>query len=230
MAFPRRFAWFLALLPALGLTIAVGCVGDDPAPPAEITCLSYCSQIAQSCTGEDAQFPDNATCLRFCGTYAVKGLGQNTIECRLSALSSLKEAQTPAEKHLDCGNAGVASPLCPNRCEGFCAANLALCGTKSAATPERYVDLASCKTACAGFKDANATVFPGQLIGSSGDNLQCRTYHMELSQTGNAIDLTTHCPHTIPENKSKCNDGTPPGDGGTDGATTDGSSADAASE
>ncbi len=225
MAFPvRPFVLAFALLATAVVSAEVACTGEQATPPADISCPKYCGELMAGCTGDDLQFPDIDTCNRFCATYAVKGLGQNTIECRLTALSNLKEAQTPAEKHLDCGNAGLASPLCPNRCEGFCTANVALCGTKSASAPERYTDVAACKTACAGFPDSVSSTFPGALIGSGGDNLQCRTYHLELSQTGKSTDLVTHCPHTIPENKAKCFNATP-GDAGTDSG-----SADAASE
>jgi hypothetical protein len=208
---------------AAAVAAEVACTGEQAAPTGEVSCPKYCGDIMQACTGDDLQYPDLDTCNRICGTFGVNGLGQNTIQCRLTALSDLKEAKTPAEKHLACGNAGLSSGLCPNRCEGFCTANLALCGTKSGSAPERYLNVETCKSECAKFRDSNAQTFPGPLLGSTGDDLQCRTYHLELSQTGKQVDLITHCPHTVPENKSKCSDPAP-GDGGTDGsadATTD---------
>ncbi len=217
--FVRRFAWVL-VLPAAAFAVFTACVGNDAAPPADVSCLSYCADIQNQCTGSDVQFPDNATCQRFCATFALKGVGANSVECRLSQLSSQKEATTAAEKHLFCANAGVASASCPSRCEGFCTANLALCGAGT--TPnERYADIDSCKAACATLKDATQGGFAGALIGSTGDTVECRTYHLELSQTGKDIDKTTHCPHTTVPNKSRCTDA-PPADGGvTDSGAAD---------
>ncbi|CAN5671145.1 hypothetical protein BH09MYX1_BH09MYX1_60960 [soil metagenome] len=196
----------------IGMT---ACPGDAATPVTEVSCPAYCENIMATCTGIDAQFPDIATCNRFCVVYPLGELAkpdEDSIACRLTEVSNAKENTDAAKKHTDCVNAGISSS-CGNdgQCVSYCKANIALCTGTNAA----YPSAPDCETACKAWGQS----FDGQLLNSVGDSLQCRTYHLELSQTGNTADLVTHCPHTRPIS-GKCFAAAT--DGGTDGsASTD---------
>ena len=209
----RRFAWISALV------AIASCVdnGNQTDP-----CPKYCADIQATCTDNDTQYPttdQSSTCLRICtGINSLPEAGTNTIACRALNVSSAKDEPDPAAKHLDCVGGGVAAINCgASQCAAFCAADLALC----TGTNAQYASLDECIQDCAAW----GTSFDGQLLGSTGDTLQCRTYHLELSQTGQASDLVTHCAHT--GNKSaRCNNNGDAGtDAGTDAATEAGADA-----
>ena len=206
-------ALVLLALP-LGAAIAVlACVGDPAPASTEISCARYCTDIATVCKGDNAQFADAPTCSRFCaqmtpGTLAVSS--EDSVACRLTNVSNAKE---PGAEHDSCIFSGVATNCTAGngdpQCESFCKLDRALCGDLA------YKSQLECTTACAAW----TKVFAGPTIGSTGDTLQCRVYHLQLSQTGNAADRITHCPHTLPIS-ARCNN-TKPSDGGTDAAPVD---------
>ena len=207
----------------LASVLAWSCVNNNESDP----CPQYCIDIANTCTGNDLQYPstdNSATCVHICGAInTLPEAGTNTIACRELNVSSAKDETDPNAKHQDCVGAGIAAINCgPSQCEAFCAADLALC----TGTNAQYKSVAECVSACALW----GTSFDGQLLGSTGDTLQCRTYHLELSQTGIASDLITHCGHTGAVS-AKCTNG--PVDAGTDSGPSDAGTdapADAASD
>lgn len=208
----------LAWLGGLGLCAAaaygVACVSNtnDPVNP----CPKYCDDIQATCTGTDQQFPDNATCSRFCTAMSPGEAGVasgDTVACRGVAVSNAKDEPNAATKHTDCVGGGVAAGQCVNNdpCTAFCALDLVLCGTQRTG----YTDQNDCVTTCETWGQS----FDGQLIGSTGNTLQCRTYHLELSQTGDPNNLETHCPHTG-KVSARCFDSDAGADASAD-ATTD---------
>jgi hypothetical protein len=205
----RRFVW-------VGLAVIVAsCVDSSQSDP----CPKYCTDIAATCTNNDSQYPtddNSATCVRICGAVnALADAGTNTISCRALNVSSAKDETDPKAKHQDCVGAGVAAINCgASQCAAFCSADLALC----TGTNAQYQTVDECIQDCAAW----GTTFDGMLLGSVGDTLQCRTYHLELAQTGQASDLITHCAHTGKVSARCNNSGT---DGGTDGGTEAGSDA-----
>ena len=212
----KKIAWAIAAFAALGsLVYGVSCV-DNSADP----CPKYCLDIAATCTGDNAQYPtddNNATCLRICGEITGLDSGTNTVACRALNVSSAKDETDPQAKHQDCVGAGVATNCGVSQCASYCEVLIAGCGTQ---TPPPYASVQDCVDTC---KNWDPT-FTGQLIGSVGDNLECRTYHFELSQTGQASDLITHCQHTAAKS-GRCNDGGPPSDAGADSASDAGADA-----
>jgi hypothetical protein len=221
----KQIAWAIAAVASLGsLAYGVSCVDNNADP-----CPSYCLDIAATCTGDNAQYPtdnNNKTCLQICHEINALDSGTNTVACRALNVSSAKDETDPKAKHDDCVGAGVSAINCgASQCAAYCEVLMAGCGSQS---PPPYTSLQACEDTC---KTWDPT-FVGQLIGSTGDNLECRTYHFELSQTGNPADLVTHCAHTAALS-ARCNDGgAPPADSGTDSssdAATDASS-DAASD
>ncbi len=210
----HRFLRALWLLPALaGGVWLFACVGDTNTQASP--CDAYCNDIQSVCTGVDQQYPDLATCQTFCRQMApgtpAQG-GADTVACRQLDVSSAKDAVSDAEKHANCVGAGIATNCGGSQCAAFCKLNLSMCGGVSS-----YVTAAGCEAACKKW----GTSFDGKLLGSTGDTLQCRTYHMELSQTGTPQDKTTHCPHTDPVS-ARCFDADAgAGDGGGDAGASD---------
>ncbi|HEY2365014.1 MAG TPA: hypothetical protein VGH87_01465 [Polyangiaceae bacterium] len=202
----------------LASVLAWSCVDNNTSDP----CPQYCIDIAQTCTANDSQYPstdNSATCIRICGAInTVPEAGTNTIACRELNVSSAKDETDPNAKHQDCVGAGISAINCgASQCEAFCAADLALCTGTNAV----FKTVDECVTACAAW----GTSFDGALIGSTGDTLQCRTYHLELSQTGIAADLITHCAHTGVVSARCNNDGDAgPSDAGPSDAGADGPS------
>ena len=218
----KKIAWAIAAVVGVGsLAYGVSCVDNNNDP-----CPNYCLDIAATCTGDNAQYPsddNNATCLRICQEIRAVDSGTNTVACRALNLSSAKDETDQKQKHDDCVGAGVSAINCgASQCSAYCEVLMAGCGSQ---TPPPYASVQACIDTC---KNWDPT-FTGQLIGSTGDNLECRTYHFELSQTGQASDLVTHCAHTSAVS-ARCNDGgAPPADSGSDAAPSDAGS-DAASD
>ena len=220
----KQIAWAVAAVASIGsLVYGVSCVDSSSDP-----CPKYCLDIAATCNGDNAQYPtndDNATCLRICGEINALDSGTNTVACRALNVSSAKDETDPKAKHDDCVGAGVSAINCgASQCVAYCEVLMQGCGAQ-----KPYASVQECEDAC---KNWDPT-FTGQIIGSVGDNLECRTYHFELSQTGQASDLITHCAHTSAVS-ARCNDGgAPPADAGADSAPTEAGSdagSDAASD
>jgi len=211
-----RGRW-LAWLGVLGVGVAgaygVACVSnsDEPVNP----CPKYCSDMLATCTGNDTQYPDDPTCERFCSSMAPGEAGiaaGDTVACRGVAVSNAKDEPSPSLKHQDCVGGGPAAGQCVNNdpCTAFCTLDLALCGSQRTG----YTDVNACVTACETWGQS----FDGALLGSTGNTLQCRTYHLELSQTGDPNDLETHCPHTGVVS-ARCFDSDAGSDAGSDAAS-----------
>lgn len=191
---------------------AYACVSNNDT--VNIDCARYCNDMMTTCTGADQQYADEPTCERFCSSMDMGEGGVasgDNVACRDISVSNGKDEPDPTAKHQDCVGGGpsttcFAAPITPDQaqCASFCKLDLALCGTQRTG----YSDVNACMTACATWGKS----FDGQLLDSTGNTLQCRTYHLELSQTGNANDLETHCPHTGAVSV-RCFDA----DGGTDG-------------
>ncbi len=202
----------------LASVLAWSCVDNGGSDP----CPQYCVDIAATCSNDDSQYPttdNSATCVRICGAInTLPEAGTNTIACRELNVSSAKDETTADLKHQDCVGAGIAAINCgASQCEAFCAADLALCTGTNAV----FKTVDECVSACAAW----GASFDGGLLGSTGDTLQCRTYHLELSQTGLASDLVTHCAHTGVVSARCNNDGADagPSDAGTDAPSSDAS-------
>ncbi len=209
-----RLAWISVAVLAVGaVTYGVGCVTDTGDP-----CSKYCADIMATCTGNDQVYPDVPTCTRFCESINARDAGNDSIQCRQLNVSTAKDEPDPALKHAECLGGGISATNCgPSACADFCATDLALCSGSNS----QYASQSACEAACAKWDPSVA----GQLLGSTGDSLNCRTYHLELSQTGQSADLITHCPHTG-DPSPRCT----AGDGGTAEGGTDGGTSDAASD
>ncbi len=184
----------LALLGLGVLGVAIACVGSSTPPPAasDITCKGYCDQIMAKCLENDQGtnnlvFKDNATCLGMCQNIPLGTVKDNadTIGCRLANLSNVDDPHTPQERHSFCLEAAAFG--CNSPCEAFCTLDAKVCP----GTLFPYKDHADCLAQC---KTYDPT-FTGPFVGATGNNLQCRDYHMENAVVSPAAQQT-HCPHT----------------------------------
>jgi hypothetical protein len=186
--------WGAVVAGACVLT-AIACFSPAPAPTNAPTCNEYCTQVASKCLQQDEGFnnlvyKDEATCVDMCVKMTPGVPGDktgDTLACRLGNLSALDDVgvHPPAERHQICLESAVLG--CTDLCEGFCTFDEKVC--PGPLFP--YASHADCVTTCKGY---DAT-FNGPFVGSTGNTLQCRTYHMEnavVSPTAQA----THCPHT----------------------------------
>jgi hypothetical protein len=166
---------------------AGGSSGDGGTPA--VSCDTYCTQIVATCTGANKEYNDKATCLAVCakmapGVYAGAG---DTLGCRqYHADNAAKGNPTLHCKHAGPLGAGVCSD---SNCEAFCALDIANCGSGASAP---YTDQASCVQACAAFAYNGPS---GDVALTSGNSLNCRTYHLEVAYGGDAA-AGVHCPHT----------------------------------
>ena len=220
---------YVAIL-ALGagaIGYGVACVnGDETIDP----CPKYCQDIASTCVGADLQYPEDAsTCALICAAMdpGEAGIGgADTVDCRELSVSNAKDDPNPASVHNECVLGGLVgwvdggANCAASACEGFCKLDLQLCGTQRTG----YTDVQDCVNTCMTWPQS----FDGPLIGATGDTLQCRTYHLELSQSGDPNDLETHCPHTAKVSARCFDTDAGAGDGGGDAG--DAGAADAASD
>lgn len=201
----RLLAWLAAGALVLGATTWIACIGAEPDP----TCVTYCKNINDNCTGDDQQYPDGGgVCQRICGMIPAgeAGVAQgDTIACRNVSISATKDEQDPNAKHDECVGGGIAAKQCTGNdpCQAFCDVDLVACPTSLT----KYTDVNDCVSKCHNWGQG----FTGPILDSTGNTLQCRVYHLELSQTGDPNDLTTHCPHTG-DDSARCQST----DGGTD--------------
>ena len=171
----------------------VSCVNNDTV---DTTCPTYCQAVAATCEGGAAQYKSNDICLSMCGAMDPGEAGVaagDTRACRNVYLSTATD--DPAGPYGDCLNAGASSSLCPgpDRCIAFCDIDMKLCAGNNG-----YTGAADCLSTCHTWDDVVADAsFSPPLIGSTGNTLECRTYHLELSQDPTIPGaINVHCPHT----------------------------------
>jgi hypothetical protein len=132
-----RFRSVLVLVGVVGGGAGVYGLACVNSAPVDLTCPTYCNQIAAICTGTAAQYPtaDNGvTCNNVCDGGMPPGQpnqgGVNSVNCRNMFLSNAKEDTDPNQLYSDCMGAGISSPSCPSDpCTAFCNVDIALCGT-----------------------------------------------------------------------------------------------------
>ncbi len=218
--------WVCASVGAVAVS-AMACVGSSATapPPGAPNCNDYCTQIMDKCKNPDdglnnQVYKDQATCVDMCVKMTPGVIGDktnDTLACRMSNLSNLDDigAHPAAERHSICLESAVLG-CGANLCETFCTFDEKVCS----GSLNPYASHADCLTAC---KSLDQT-FTGAFVGSSGNNLQCRTYHMENAVVSPTAQ-TTHCPHTglgLPNfGTALCNSGSP--DGGSPDAAADAS-------
>lgn len=227
----RTLGWLAGVGLAVGaLAYVVSCVNSTNV---DTTCPNYCMSIAQTCTGGNAQYPsdpNNQTCLTICaamtpGTPGVGGV--DTVACRALSIANAQDETSDAAVFNDCVNGGVSPANCPSDpCTAFCTLNLALCVSGDGGSLAGYANVADCVAAC---NTWDQTPFAPPLILPSppyisGNTLECRTYHFELSQSGMSGALETHCAHTGRVSQ-RCFDSDAGADAGSDGGTDAGSDA-----
>ncbi|HSK02838.1 MAG TPA: hypothetical protein VK932_16415 [Kofleriaceae bacterium] len=184
-----RISSFATCLFAIAIIGLAACGSDDDdgtpdAPPAELSCASYCTQIASSCTGGNQQYGSTAECMATCGHFPLGALADttgNTLGCRTYHAGA---AMTGPDTH--CRHAGPGGDgACGANCLGFCTLVLGSC---TGAMAQYNGDMSTCMTACAGY----ATDPPYSSMQTGGDSFACRLYHATAASANPGV----HCSHT----------------------------------
>jgi hypothetical protein len=164
-----------------------------------LSCANYCATIASACTGappagnSQYSFIDNQDCNAYCnGVHWNLGTvdpnaHEDTLGCRVA---HAQLAANPGPASLHCWHAGpTGGNLCGNYCENYCELALEACTGANQLYPDRPAFLA----ACAGIRVSST------ISAQTGDNVQCRIWHLSEAMTGkilgNATLVATHCPH-----------------------------------
>jgi hypothetical protein len=180
----------LVIFASAALLSACGKSDTNSSDP-NLNCGNYCNVITSACTTTNTQFNflDNTNCLNFCNTVAwtpgaIDSVNTgNTLGCRI-AHAQLAASPGPASVH--CWHAGpTGGKVCGSYCDTYCQLALEACTGSN----QLYPDAATCATAC-----ARIAVDPG-LTAESGNNVQCRIWHLTEALIGDAAHKATHCPH-----------------------------------
>lgn len=185
---------------AAGAAVVIACVGDNnTTTTGNANCTNYCNTIMAKCVANDSDdggptvnnqvYKDNQTCLDMCAFIPLTG--PDSINSRLAELDNLQDvgAHNAADRHGICllsgafACSGGANTAC---CEDFCTLDEKIC-----ATLPPYQNHADCLAKCQTYPSA----FTGPFVGSTGDNLQCRHYHLENAVVSDQAKIA-HCPHT----------------------------------
>jgi len=174
-------------------------------------CTSYCNNaINGPCSNNTylSMAACTAACNSFPTTFAQGGSDisantpakwANNVQCRMyhMAFPSMNGGQTTHCQH-GWINGGLAcqdppDPKLGDHCAGYCDLYLATCSSGNL-LESGVTSISDCKSKC------NAITRPGfanntnylSVPNPSGDNLDCRAYHLTAAAT---LSATTHCPH-----------------------------------
>ncbi len=161
--------------------------GGVCAPPEPTRCDAYCDLALANCTGGNLLYTNRAECQAACAEITALGeegdTSGDTLECRIYHLGDPASADPATHcPHGGPDGGGVCADPPPAPCEVYCDNVLTHCTGADAL----YADEAECMAACA--------LIPatGQEGDTSGNTLQCRTYH---AGDPAAADPSLHCPH-----------------------------------
>ncbi len=173
-----------------------GAATDDdqeaPEPTPEerkaLLCDSYCELLETTCVDADAQFKSKVNCAEVCEQMMLSEAEldeddppNNTIECRLAAVTDAAEA---GEVAANCQHAGMmGTGQCGDACEVYCSYMELSC-------EPQFEQLGDCMAACAEVPRSGVP-FADEV--PNGGNLECRVSHLRLATIER--NPGTHCPH-----------------------------------
>lgn len=173
------------------------CVG--PTPP---SCAEYCTEVMLNCVDGNAQYATEQDCLDYCGTQAQMPAGDvtdtagNTIGCRLYHA----DVAGTDDAALHCPHAGPSGgDVCGSYCDVYCQ----LSATNCTDTNALFADDTECQTACGAYAQ---TGDPGA---TTGDDVQCRIYHLGVAGDAASGGPGTHCAHGAEDGGGICVDSAP---------------------
>jgi hypothetical protein len=150
-----------------------------------LNCASYCSAIGSVCTGANLQYNDNATCLAMCAKFTVGDAGAttgSTLACRASHVALAAGGAGAANTH--CKHAGAYGfGGCGSESEDFCALYAAQCGNWGNGNCPNVFG-----------SETDVTGDPS-LATTTGNNKDCREYHLEAAYKAGDTAGNGHCVH-----------------------------------
>jgi len=178
---------------ALIAVLGVACGDDDggttvDAPPAALSCSTYCTTLMGACTGANQQFTDMAQCVASCGAYPVgtaADMSGNTLGCRTYHAGA---AKTGADVH--CVHAGPGGAgMCGTNIEGLCQIVQKACTGADGPTKNPFASAADCASKLAAVVDTTKY----NVMQTGGDTLACRLYHATVA----SVTPDPHCQHPV---------------------------------
>ncbi len=158
-------------------------------------CEVYCDYAEASCTGDNALYADRPSCMSACAAFPTDGdaaaTDGNSVQCRSYHASF--PAMADAATHCAHASTNSASGVCGSPCEAYCSQTMANCSGADAL----YADNDACMAACAAMPQ------DGEADATSGNSVQCRTYHASFPA---AADSATHCGHVSLSGGGVCGD------------------------
>jgi len=184
-----RWAFGVALLS--GTLCCASCqqvlgIKDAQLDPESDLCATYCDAALADCTGALAVYTNRETCLGFCGVLPLGTTGDETGNSASCRLTQAAHALDTGEPETHCPLAGPAGDgTCGSNCDSFCVVFAEVCPSDFAAA---YADQTACLTGCAANIPDLGTYNSSM---SSGDNVQCRLWHLAAA----SVDPSIHCTH-----------------------------------
>ena len=159
----------------------------------DLNCRNYCTAIQAACvSGSNAQYKSDLSCMNSCPAFAPGSFNDasiNTLGCRFN--HALQAATNPDQHCAAAGPSGGG--VCGNNCNAYCSMMLTIC-------PTVFEDQATCETACQSMTGVDITSYHAP---ASGNNLQCRIYHVTFAAEGSP---EIHCVHASPTPAAPCAD------------------------
>lgn len=162
-------------------------------------CEAYCNLTAKACTAGNAlSFSDYPTCFSICNTtYDQSGktlpldTSGATVQCKIYHATVASNSSTNAATH--CPHTSQSGEnVCGSWCDNYCfLANRTGCTGQNA-----YASASDCQAFC-------AEIPHGTFSDTSGNTIECRTYHWGVASTSVSAGVT-HCPHGTPSGGTLC--------------------------
>lgn len=153
-------------------------------------CDAYCDQAMTNCSGD---YADRDACMTTCGamkTGAFDDTGVDSVQCRTYHASF--PAASDGATH--CAHTSInGGDVCGGYCEVYCNFQETNCAFGGA--DGNWADRPACMAGCMAFPT------DGEHTATSGDSVQCRSYHASFPA---AADSTLHCPHSGADGAMVC--------------------------
>ncbi len=167
--------------------------GTGSSAPLEATCEEYCATIDANCTGANAEY-QATICPVMCGQLAKGHVGDttgDTVGCRLT-----KAKLAEADPVTYCQQAGpLGADGCAEPCDAFCTMLFATCLASESAPFASFPD---CQQQCAEIEYLRLARGGSDLTTTTGKNLNCWLYHLQVANTPSNPNAWVHCNHIGP--------------------------------
>lgn len=167
----------LAALAAIGVSSGLNACSIEERSVNE-ECFAFCGEVQEKCPDKYAVYPSHAACMAVCreldrGTPG-EAPGQNTLECRLTALAGGFDVAS-------CRDVGAGgNGRCGNDCDVFCSLRQQACADVEPDQADT-ADYEACLDSCQSLPGSDVSTAS---IPPESDSLQCRLSHLSAALVG----------------------------------------------